>query len=381
MTQILSILQKTISNVRNSTKLVIESNRYFRFFCELFRKYSRKTRKRNMIKLEILYSLKYGVIENYIKHIVFQLYLSFSYIFGAIFPSRTENTEIEQINLNNDYCEKEDNEFLKKLQNFTSTFKDNNEEISCDDFNENIDNDEMATAKEDSDSSNEEWSDAKDVMTMNISLNRENGIPHIALEEQCISTKNKDLSSMFPKQTEEITKQNNFFHDKENDHSFNDFSIISRLKQDRIKGLKRKTLTEFTVNVNVKKQKIVFDEEKTENHIEYKNESKLREEKCSFLQNDSTQYKSYSSRTPKRYLKRKNIKYKKTTQTGSSDSSDDDDEILPIKAKPFKRRFYKHLINLAIRQSQVKLQSLFHFPNQINMLFNFLYRMKIWTKN
>ena len=269
---------------------------------------------------------------------------------------------------NDDYYENEDkkmemktkdrgnkisiNRFLEELQNFESTFKDNSEEISSsNDFNEDSDDDEMKTAREDSDS-NEEWSDANSVTTMNMSLDHENGIFHITLEEQCISTKDEDSFSSQKEQSE----QNNFFCDTGNDNLSNDFSSTSRLKQDEIKGVKRRTLVEFTDNI--KKRKIVFDEEEIESHIEHKNESKIREEKCSFSQNASTKHESYFSRTRNKKSKCKYIKYKEITRTGSSLSTDDD-EIIPIKAKRSKRKFYKRTIDFTICQTQVRLQSFY----------------------
>ncbi|CAD1472321.1 unnamed protein product, partial [Heterotrigona itama] len=238
--------------------------------------------------------------------------------------------------------------FLEKLRNFESTFKDNSGEISSsDDFNEDSENDEMKTAREDSDSSNEEWSDANNVTTMNMSLDHENGISHITLEEQCISTEDKDSFpsfSKFPKQREE-SEQNNFFCDKGNDNFFNDFSITPRLKQDKIKGLKRRLITEFTADI--KKRKIVFDEEKTESHIEHENESKIQEKERNFSQNGPIKYKPHPSRTLNKKLKWKNIKYKKITQTDSYLSTDDDVEIFPIRAKRSKRA-----INFTICQFQ-----------------------------
>ncbi|KAK1136520.1 hypothetical protein K0M31_001070 [Melipona bicolor] len=236
----------------------------------------------------------------------------------------------------------ENNEFFKTLKNFI-TFKDNSGEIPFDEFNENSDDDKMMTAREHSGSSNEKCSDAINDVTMNTSLVHKNDIKfHIALEEQCTS------SSTFPKQTEE-SEQNNFFHDKGNDHSFNDFSITSRLKLGRIEELKKR-LTKFSVNI--KKQKIISHEEKTESHIEHKNESKIQEGKRSCPQNDSTKYKSNSSKTSKKKLKRKNIKCKKTTQTDNY-SSDDEVEVISIKAKRHRKR-YRSRIDLEIRQFQSK---------------------------
>ncbi|KOX74257.1 hypothetical protein WN51_13608 [Melipona quadrifasciata] len=237
-----------------------------------------------MIKLQNLYSVSVNNIKHYFKRIIKHV------DFPSVFHSTCCLNSME------------DDEFLEDLQYFKFILED--EQISFDESDENSDDDEMMTAREDSDSSNEEWNDANNVTIMK-SLDHESDIFHTALEERCSS------SSTFPKQTEK-SKQNNFFHDEGNDHSL-----------------------------------------KTESHIEHKNENKIQEGKRSYPQNDSTKYKSHSSKTSKKKSKRKNIKYKKTTQTNNH-SSDDEVEVIPIKAKRYRKRRHRSRIDLEIRQFQNK---------------------------
>ncbi|XP_076751518.1 uncharacterized protein LOC143423818 [Xylocopa sonorina] len=171
------------SDTQDVSKSVFGNNRYSPLVPrEASRRESNATKsKMFMPSIEDLHSMSGGIIENGIKYIMFPLHLLRFCIFGTSFTESADskaNTEAERTkSRDKSYKERTEKEERRKEEESLKEEKENNNEES---------EDEMVTAEEDSDSSVEQWNNARDTMPMNMSVdfdNTEKSMSHVILEE------------------------------------------------------------------------------------------------------------------------------------------------------------------------------------------------------
>ncbi|OAD59029.1 hypothetical protein WN48_09336 [Eufriesea mexicana] len=223
-------------------------------------------------------------------------------------------------------------------------------------------NDEMVTAEEDSDSSNEQWSNANSTMAMNMSLEYDNmdrfisysileepmdisidehsfsknpmtnisqhnksGIQNNAIrskssksytdakdsnsavdeeiarifQKQCTSSEDEFSSSSFPKSFASCKYEK----PKENNFLYkkvnNNYSpVASRSRKGSKHDTERKKKTSTEFVANNKRRKVILDEDGNEKDIEHRSEKKTPEGKRNSRLDIPTKYKSRSPRTP-----------------------------------------------------------------------------------